>query len=88
MIFIPINFDNAHWVLLVVDMTQGKVHATVYDSSAWPGGVSRAMTVIQRVHCFFLANGLAKERGWTGTYPCSDVPQQRNAWDCGVFVFM
>lgn len=82
---VPLNFQNLHWALGVVEMSTGRV--AVYDSA----NVSRR----SRTVCATLLDYLQREHQERKGEPLpskfhavipDDVPQQVGTWDCGVFV--
>jgi len=83
-VFIPINLNNTHWVLAVVDITQKEIH--YYDSMS--GGGTKYLDAILK----WLADE-AKEKKkmmlntseWSLFEREEHVPQQMNGYDCGVF---
>jgi hypothetical protein len=83
----PINVNNAHWLLCVVDLDERTVQ--LYDSLQGSGDpMPVAGGVIRDNVARYLQYREQKEQaapgeGWTLTY--ADCPQQENGSDCGVF---
>jgi sentrin-specific protease 1 len=84
-IFFPINLNNEHWAMAVVFMRRKRI--CYYDSLSWNGEkyVNGLMQWVQD-------EGINKKNGmrvdaaeWELSYKESNVPQQTNGYDCGVF---
>eukprot|EP01039_Chlorochromonas_danica_P002907 gene2907-3173_t len=85
-VFIPINIHNTHWTLAVVYMQEKKI--VFYDSMS--GGGMVYLRDLKR----WVADEHRDKKGtdldmssWT-TMSAQGIPQQRNGYDCGVFVVM
>jgi ubiquitin C-terminal hydrolase len=85
-IFVPINIDNMHWTLAVIDMEKKRIQ--YYDSY---GSTDRAM--LEGLLMYLMDEYKAKNGGqvmdvseWK-LVPCtSDTPRQDNGYDCGLFI--
>ena len=85
-LYVPININNSHWCLLVVDFDAKTVR--YYDSLGGPGTVYiNAMR--SYLNCMHQARkgGPMNEEGWRNVYTTvgDDTPRQTNGVDCGVF---
>jgi Ulp1 family protease len=82
-LFLPYNPTTGHWVLYVVDTENKKI--TLYDSLRTPrGGYTYCLQEIQHG-----LSDISQEWEYYENYPeYGNVPQQDNAYDCGVFTCM
>ena len=86
-LFIPINIDNIHWVLIVVDIIQRSIH--YYDSCH-----AEKDEQIQRLKNIehFMDDFETKKRSsekkfkWSLHLNDGETPQQKNTYDCGEFI--
>lgn len=86
-VFIPVNLNNSHWVLIVVHIPEKKI--SYYDS-----GVSNTYFLQCTNNILMWIKDEAKKNNiidfvdgmWRKV--CEDVPQQANCYDCGVFTIM
>lgn len=85
-IFFPINISNSHWTLLVIWMDEKKI--VYYDSMSGSGSV-----YLKSAQQWLSDESLDKKGAtfdtslWT-LEVASDVPQQQNGFDCGMFALM
>lgn len=87
MVFIPINIGNAHWVLIVIFIILEKIE--YYDSTGGGGCATIYLNIILK----YLEDEAKDKktsssfvkRNWNLVHR-SDIPQQNNGYDCGVFV--
>jgi hypothetical protein len=87
-IIIPVNLNNAHWVVAVVN--NGKKRIEIFDSLGG-GNMSLKKNLLQWLqeeHMTRRGSTLPSE--WTVWSPPADssFPRQRNGYDCGVFTCM
>ena len=84
-VFIPVNVLNYHWTAIVVDVRECLIHH--YDSL---GGrdEGRVRAVEQWLKEVYVRDAIVVDvdMTWTHIYHEGNVPQQRNGFDCGVFV--
>ena len=84
-IFVPINVNNNHWLLAVIDINKKLI--SVYDSLPTVGD-TRCRKIINNLMVWVMkwvpipAQRMAVNQ-WQGV--CVDAPQQNNLNDCGVF---
>lgn len=85
-LFFPINIDNTHWTVAVVDMTNKRIE--YYDSYHLPGKkyVDALFDYLQDEHQTKKGTPLPNKEEWKLIYCISDSPYQTNNYDCGVFV--
>ena len=84
MLFIPINIENSHWTLVVVNVQKCEIH--YYDSLN--RSEDKYLEAVQR-----WLHDEAKDKDksynaalWKHYSRESSVPQQQNGFDCGVFL--
>lgn len=83
-IFFPINQDNVHWTLAVVNMKEKCIR--YYDSLGGDGN-----KYLVRLLLYLVDEHQAKKdkkmdlNGWTLEDCANDTPQQHNTFDCGVY---
>lgn len=83
-IFIPININNCHWALVVVDKTKEMV--IYYDSAQnildrnQDNPVNRVIDYLKEEY-----KSLNETMPYFKGYPFYDCPQQNNSYDCGVY---
>ena len=86
-LFIPINIDNIHWVLIVVDIIQRSIH--YYDSChAEKDEQIQRLKIIQRLWMILKPKkGPRKKKSkWSLHLNDGATPQQKNSYDCSVFI--
>ena len=85
-IFVPVNIDNYHWALAVVDVERREFR--YYDSGLGDGqhGLSALRGFLARYARHHDLHDLGVER-WS-MVPCVSGPRQANGDDCGVFTCM
>ena len=83
----PINLDNEHWTILVIYMLRKELH--YYDSMNGDGRrfLKAALQwlsddIMDKTHIQI------DLREWKCFHQETDVPQQRNGFDCGMFIIM
>jgi sentrin-specific protease 1 len=83
-ILFPVNLNNSHWTLAVVNMRDRRFE--YYDSF---GGAEP--TIIQNLRLWLMEESRDKRgielllEDWEDYYPGECIPQQTNGHDCGVF---
>eukprot|EP00924_Labyrinthula_sp_SR-Ha-C_P003326 augustus_masked-scaffold_15-processed-gene-6.49-mRNA-1 protein AED:0.24 eAED:0.25 QI:0/-1/0/1/-1/1/1/0/463 len=85
LVFIPVNVHNTHWTLVVVDIENKNI--SYYDSMGSQGEF--AVDLIARYLQDESMDKLNKQlelSSWTLGAKGKSIPQQRNGFDCGVFV--
>ena len=86
-VFIPINIDDTHWTLAVIDMTNKVIR--YYDSS---GGAGREYLgkLLDYVKDEWTHKKRTSPPAWMSEWRLIEgsqsTPQQHNSYDCGVFV--
>ena len=87
-VFVPINISGTHWVLAVINITEHTIN--YYDSLGSDG--SRYLEVLLR---YIQAEHIRKkqqplqENEWAlHSHDGSEIPQQDNNCDCGVFTLV
>lgn len=83
-IFLPVNVENHHWILVIVD--KGAKGVQVYDGMADPAGSTA--TILKRTVDGFLraAMDLTCLDDWSWDKPF--VPQQNDEINCGVIILI
>jgi hypothetical protein len=89
LVFVPVNKDNSHWCLVVIDMINTEIKA--YDPAASPCDMH-----LEVIHKYLMEehkvqyDGEELPKAWHTTDTTNDwnVPRQGNGCDCGVFVCM
>jgi hypothetical protein len=93
-IFVPINIQNNHWVLVVVYMQEKKI---VYYDSFKSSNTRYVNVILQWLQDSFREkkNGILDIQEWKRIYETNQngeqicgQPRQKNGRDCGVFVIM
>jgi Ulp1 family protease len=87
LLFFPLNWDNMHWSLAVVNMLQAKIiHYDSLDSSVYtPEEFKAKLEIICR--WLKLQARKAEYLSQDFNYSCnSSIPKQHNTFDCGVFM--
>ena len=93
-IFIPINIDNLHWTLAVIFIDQSKVlyyDSLIGDSTPRDGGMYIRNFIRWVADEGKQCDIVIDEDKWFQNSRClteSELPQQKNDSDCGVFVCM
>lgn len=84
LLLIPVNVNNYHWYLVVLDTRRKVLH--VYNSLIACGHAenSSELRLIIEWFCMFSATGSAHE--WSIIFH-PFAPQQINSYDCGVFTY-
>ncbi|MBW0500146.1 hypothetical protein O181_039861 [Austropuccinia psidii MF-1] len=83
-IIFPVNIANAHWTCAAINLKNKRFE--FYDSMG-----NRNDSVLANLRDYIVNEALAKKKqvldlsGWIDFYPMN-VPQQDNAYDCGIFV--
>eukprot|EP00977_Amphora_coffeiformis_P004177 scaffold848_cov120-Amphora_coffeaeformis.AAC.5 len=88
LVFVPVNKNNVHWALLVIDMEKQEI--TGYDSLGWSCRkyLKNLNKYLEEEH--MVKKGKSLPKGWkiTDTTIDKNLPRQDNGFDCGVFVCM
>jgi Ulp1 family protease len=88
-VYMPVNINDTHWTLLVVDMEQKSI--TFYDSmnGAGSGYLDAAIRWLADEHQDKKKGPLQPPPNqWSLQSRLPHVPQQGNGYDCGVFTSM
>ena len=89
-IYIPVNINNQHWVLVVINFQHKKIQ--YYDSSSYPG-----QTYANNILRFVLDEATKEPNrvtrniqmsGWTIDINTNGLPKQDNNYDCGIYICM
>ena len=89
-IYIPVNINNQHWVLVVINFQHKKIQ--YYDSSSYPG-----QTYANNILRFVLDEATNEPNrvtrniqmsGWTIDINTDVLPKQHNNYDCGIYICM
>jgi Ulp1 family protease len=86
-IFIPININNIHWVLIVVDIIQRSIH--YYDSckAEMDEQLERLRNIEHFMNDFETKKRSSKKSSeWSLHLNDMGRPQQKNDYDCGAFI--
>ena len=88
MVVMPVNINNTHWVLCIVDFVKKEV--IFIDSMAGSGTVHREALLrwVRDEHQNKKGAPLDPSVKWTSRATGSSLPQQMNGSDCGVFATM
>lgn len=83
-VFIPVNMDQMHWALVVINVEKKIIE--FYDSLG-SGGVE----IMTNIWCFVEMEYEKKYNSslpqmWRKKNMSRTIPQQTNSWDCGVFM--
>ena len=80
-VFIPINFKNLHWALVVISMTSREIK--YLDSVSKDG-----MEIMVNLNRWLVYESMAKRKTGLSPFKLRNIscPQQDNSYDCGVFV--
>ena len=84
LVLVPINVDNVHWCLLVVELASKRIR--YYDSMGGSGG-----NYLAAMHEYLCDEHMAKKGApldggaWQLVHTTDDTPRQTNGFDCGVF---
>ena len=91
-VFIPVNYQDTHWSIIMIDLLNRKINT--FDSMDW-SNFQRGKSPSDRVFQFITL--IAEERPHTSFYPLKwkvypknndpsfKYPHQQNDYDCGVY---
>lgn len=90
-IFVPVNVFNKHWILVVLYMNQKRIE--IYDSMIVHLEDTircrigkRLLRYLDDEHKHLHDRSMPDQHLWRLHPSGPDVPQQKNNWDCGVFM--
>jgi hypothetical protein len=85
-LFIPINIENIHWVLVVVFVSDRKI--CYYDSLRGIGGKKYTTNILKWIAKECEIDNQPFNRSEWIIINNAECPQQDNGYDCGVFLLM
>ena len=90
-IFVPVHVSNQHWILVVLHMNQKRIE--IYDSMTAHLKDTircrirkRLLQYLNDEHKRLHNRSMPDQHLWRLDHSGRDVPQQKNGFDCGVFV--
>jgi sentrin-specific protease 1 len=83
-LFIPINQDNAHWMLVLVSFQECCIR--FYDSQKGDRRSGPDQKYLRWINMYICDKHKLPLHDWKSEVTPPETPTQRNGYDCGVFV--
>lgn len=83
-IFIPVNLNQSHWALAMVDMENERI---IYADSLSNGPNAMSFAILSDIKDYVIKES-GNKLGEDFNFVHADCPQQPNGYDCGIYVCM